>query len=67
MRSLETRAVAMLSTSRISSLIAPVIARFSPMYLSSEERKTIHGVNERISVEQINKSVEFYLRLIRKL
>ena len=32
--------------------------------LTSEERRTIHGNNERIRVETACKAVEFYLRLL---
>ena len=34
--------------------------------LTSEERKTIHGNNERIRLGSIAKAVEFYIRLMKK-
>ena len=34
--------------------------------LTAEERKTIHGNNERIRLETIHSAVEFYIRLIKK-
>ena len=43
------------------------IYRFSPMVLSKTDRATIHGANERISVENYHKCIEFYKRLMRKI
>lgn len=46
--------------------ISDKVYRFSAMDMTSEERKTIHGNNERIRLESINKAVEFYIRLMRQ-
>ena len=42
------------------------VYRFSAMDLTSEERATIHGNNERIRLETARRAVEFYLRLMRQ-
>ena len=36
------------------------------MALTGEERKTIHGNNERIRVEAIGKAVEFFMRVMKQ-
>jgi len=36
------------------------------MALTSEERSTIHGNNERIRLETAMRAVEFYIRLMKQ-
>ena len=48
------------------SRVSNKVYRFSAMALTSEERATIHGNNEKISLDAIKKSVEFYVRLMKK-
>ena len=47
------------------SRISDKVYRFSAMALTNEERKTIHGNNEKISLDGIRQGVEFYVRLMK--
>ncbi len=54
------------SDSRHYGRISNHVYRFSAMDLTADERKTIHGNNERIRLETIGKATEFYIRLMGK-
>ncbi len=53
------------SDSRHYGKLSNHVYRFSAMDLTAAERATIHGNNERIRLETIHKSVEFYIRLMK--
>ena len=52
------------SDSRHYGVISNKVYRFSSMALTAEERATIHGNNEKIRLDSIIESVNFYLALV---
>ncbi|MGI8543819.1 MAG: M20 family peptidase [Aridibacter sp.] len=53
--------------SRYFTQISPNIYRFSPLKSNSEDLKRLHGINERISVEDYSRGIGFYYNLIKNL
>jgi carboxypeptidase PM20D1 len=53
------------SDSRHYAAISKQVYRFSPMAMSTEERRTIHANNERIELKKLYELVRFYVRLIK--
>ena len=43
------------------------VFRFSPFVLSKEENETVHGINERLSVENAARTVGFLIELIERM
>lgn len=54
------------SDSRHYGRLSNHVYRFSAMDLTAQERKTIHGNNERIRLDCAMRAVEFYIRLMQK-
>nr|MDA3835635.1 M20/M25/M40 family metallo-hydrolase [Spirochaetales bacterium] len=48
-------------------LVSDAVYRFSPVELDPIELSGMHGSNERISLENIRRSVDFYLCLLQKV
>lgn len=47
--------------------ISDHVFRFSPFVLSSEENKSVHGINERLSFENAARTVGFMIELIERM
>lgn len=54
------------SDSRHFHKVSDTVLRFSAMALSGDDRKRIHGNDERIRDEQLHEAVAFYLRVMKE-
>jgi len=46
---------------------APAVYRFSPLEMDAVQRASIHGENERVSVDSLARGERFFQLLIRSL
>ena len=52
------------SDSRHAARIAPAVYRFSPLFMSSAQRASVHGVDERVTADSLVRGVRFYRALL---
>jgi carboxypeptidase PM20D1 len=52
------------SDSRHLARVAPAIYRFSPLYMSTAQRASVHGVDERVTADSLLRGVRFYRALL---
>ena len=55
------------SDSRHYGRISDRVYRFSAMDMTAEERRTLHGNNERVRLEVVCRAVEFFMRVMKRL
>ena len=53
--------------SRHYSSLSKNILRFIPVTVTNESKEQVHGINERISINEYNKSILFYMGLIKRV
>ena len=49
---------------RAMARLTPSVYRFLPVLVTPEELESFHGVNERLSIQNLDRAAEFYARLI---
>ena len=47
--------------------VSDCVIRFSPIKVSNEERKGVHGLNEQIKIESLQKGLQFYENLLEEI
>jgi carboxypeptidase PM20D1 len=52
------------SDSRHAARIAPAVYRFSPLFMSSAQRASVHGVDECVTADSLVRGVMFYRALL---
>jgi len=63
----DSRYFARISDSRYFARISDFVYRFSPFEMSTDERGTLHAIDERIHVSTLLRGVGFYTRLVGRL
>ncbi|WP_423462568.1 M20/M25/M40 family metallo-hydrolase [Promicromonospora sp. MS192] len=55
------------SDARTFTPISDHVYRFSPFVLTAEQRQSVHGAGERLSVDSLGRGVHFYREVLRKI
>jgi len=55
------------SDARAFTPISDHVYRFSPFALTREQRRSMHGADERLSVDSLSRGVHFYREVLRKI
>jgi carboxypeptidase PM20D1 len=50
---------------RYYTAVCDQVYRFSPCIMDAEEMKSVHGVNERIAIDNLARMVQFYIQMIK--
>jgi carboxypeptidase PM20D1 len=50
--------------SRFMTTLSDSIYRYAPIAATLDELKMIHGTNERMTLENLRRTVDFYARLV---
>ena len=53
------------SDARSMAIVCDNCLRFSPLSISNEQMKTIHGLNENVGVDCLDKAVDFYIYMMK--
>jgi carboxypeptidase PM20D1 len=53
-----------MTDSRHMSALSADIYRFTPVQLGAEDTRRIHGIDERISIENLSRMVRFYQQVL---
>ncbi|MBW4096386.1 MAG: acetylornithine deacetylase, partial [Acidobacteria bacterium] len=47
--------------------MCPAVYRFAPLRMTAQDRASIHGLNERVSIAALAEGVQFYREFLQRL